>query len=141
MAVMKRNLSSAEERRSDITPKWDDIQICLITMRAWAKPDRQWFEWPLLALKPLVALVGPALLIYRNALMQPYLFLHVVHKEMKGIAVPVGFGCLAASALLVGIGVIELFRRRRKQAVWDFVFALLALNSWMLCASVTVNVK
>jgi hypothetical protein len=110
-------------------------------MRAWAKPDRQWFEWPLLALKPLVALAGPALLIYHNALSQPYLFQYIVNGEMKGIAVPVGIGCLAASALLVGVGVIELFQRRRKQAVWDFVFALLALNSSMLCASVTVNVK
>lgn len=110
-------------------------------MRAWAKPDRQWFEWPLLALKPLVALVGPALLIYHNALSQPYLFQHVVNEEMKGIAVPVGIGCLAASALLVGIGVVEFVRRRRKQAVSDLVFALLALHSWMLCASVTVNVK
>jgi len=31
MALMKRNLSSAEGGRSDITPKWVDIQTCIIT--------------------------------------------------------------------------------------------------------------
>jgi len=31
MAVLKRNLSSAERGRLDITPKWVDIQTCIIT--------------------------------------------------------------------------------------------------------------
>ena len=31
MALMKRNLSSAEGGRPDITPEWDDIQVCIIT--------------------------------------------------------------------------------------------------------------
>jgi hypothetical protein len=31
MALMKRNLSSVEGGRSDITLEWDDIQVCIIT--------------------------------------------------------------------------------------------------------------
>jgi hypothetical protein len=110
-------------------------------MRMWAKPDRQWFEWPLLALKPGVTFAGPALLLYSNALSQSCTYTYQVHEYMKGIASPVGLACIMVSVLLIGIGIIEIFRRRRKQAAWDFVFAVLALNSWMLCVSVTVPVK
>jgi len=34
MAVLKRNLSSTEGGRLDITPKWVDIQTCIITCSA-----------------------------------------------------------------------------------------------------------
>ena len=34
MALMKGNLSSAEGGRSDITPKWVDIQTCITTCSA-----------------------------------------------------------------------------------------------------------
>ncbi len=34
MALLKRNLSSTEGGRLDITPKWVDIQTCIITCSA-----------------------------------------------------------------------------------------------------------
>jgi hypothetical protein len=64
-----------------------------------------------------------------------------LHHEMKAVADPVGTGCLAASTLLVLLATVELFRKRRKEAMWNLVFAVLALFCWTLAQSLTVRVK
>ena len=79
--------------------------------------------------------------LYHDALSIPSMFPATVNREMKVLAQPVGIGCIVACALLAGVGFVELLRRRRKQAVWDFVFAVVALYCWTLAQSLTVPVK
>ena len=47
--------------------------------------------------------------------------------QQQDVAAPVLVSYYFACAALFGIGIFELFRRRRKQAVWDFIFVVFAL--------------
>jgi hypothetical protein len=97
-------------------------------MHTWAKPNRKWFEWPLLAVKIGVVLVVPALGLYQNALSRPHLLWpYTVNELMKGYEAPAAIACSVATLVLLVAGVVEWLHRRRKQAVWDLGFAALAI--------------
>ena len=112
-------------------------------MLTWTRPDRRWFEWPLLALKIGVLFAVPAVELYRNALEAPgLLFSSHVHELIKRYEAPVAVCCSIAALLLTVAGVLEWVRRRRKQAAWDFGFAVIALyDSWLLYVFLTTKMK
>lgn len=99
-------------------------------MHVLPQTKREWVAVLALPLKVGILFGGAALFVYYQALSIPGVMAAIVNHDMKVVARPVGNGCIAAFVLLMGIGVIELFQHRRKQAVWDFVFAVLALYFW-----------
>ena len=109
-------------------------------MRILPQTNRDWFDLLPLALKVGIILAAPVILIYHQAVSVPGLFPATVNDEMKALVQPIQVGCIVACAMLVGIGVVELFRRRLKIAIWDFVFAVFALFCWSLAELFTVRV-
>jgi len=99
-------------------------------MNVLAQTKREWVAVIALPLKVGILFGGAALFVYHQVLLIPGVMSAIVNHDMKVVAVPVATGCIAAIVLLIGIGVIELFQHRRKQAIWDFVFAVLALYFW-----------
>jgi hypothetical protein len=97
-------------------------------MHAWTRPERRWFEWPLLALKIGVAFVVPAFQLYESALSRPgLLYADTVNELMKRYEAPAAGACFVAGLALGVAGVVEWKHRRRKQAAWDLGFAMLAM--------------
>lgn len=111
-------------------------------LHTWPNKERLWFEWPLLALKVGVVAVIPSLNLYGNALSQPCLFASTVLALMKQLYRPAGRACMLAAMILVVAGVAEWLHHRRKQAAWDFGFALFATYcGWSLLAMLTMAMK
>jgi hypothetical protein len=112
-------------------------------MHTLARPERRWYEWGLLVLKIGVVAVVPSLVLYEGALSRPgLLWPNTVNELMKRYEAPAAVGCLVAGLVLVVAGLVEWRRRRRKQAAWDFGFAVVALhNAFMLYVSLGVKVK
>jgi hypothetical protein len=110
-------------------------------MRILPQTSRDWFDMLPLVLKACVIFSVLALIAYHQALAAPSEFPATVHREMKTLAQPVQIFCIVASILLFVIGIIETFRRRRRRAIWDFIFGILALFCFSLADLFTVPVK
>ena len=110
-------------------------------MTTLPKSGREWFGLTALAVKACVGFAIFAVSLYHAALDQPGMFPHTVNMETKVLAVPVQTSSVVACALLLITGVVELFLHRYKRAVWDVVFAVLALFCWALCGGLTVTLR
>jgi len=95
----------------------------------------------LLLLRACVALVCPAMFIWYYALSHSGEYAAAVVREMETPLRHVLMGYLAAGAFLLAVAVVERWRKRCKQAMWDFVFAGLALLCWWLLLPLSQPVK
>ena len=110
-------------------------------MHILPQTNRDWFDLSSFTLKVGVTFAAPVLLVYHHTVASLYNMSCDVHWAMEVVAQPVEFFCLLASLLLFMAGIIERFRWRRKKAIWDFVFMVLALFCWQLAAFFIVPVR
>ncbi len=94
-----------------------------------------------LVIKAGIVLVCLAVWIWYFILNYSGLWPYQVVNVMRGTLMYVLRGYLAACLFLIAMGVVEQLWQRRKQAVWDFVFAGLALFCWWLLAPLSEAVK
>ena len=100
-----------------------------------------WASLLALPLKVGVVCGAAALFVYYRALNIPGTMASTVHQNMKVICEPVALGCVVACVTLLGIGGFELFQRRRKHAIWNFAFALVAFIVWTEAQGLMSRVK
>jgi hypothetical protein len=111
-------------------------------MRVLPKTNREWFNLLPFTVRTYIGAAWLAVFKCHHTLSTVGLMPVGEHSWMKELIQPVQTGYFAACALLVGIGLVELLRHQRKQAIWNFAFAALA---WFIWAAVvrclTVPVK
>ena len=98
---------------------------------------REWFSVLPLLVKLYVLLAYPILSFYYDTLAQTGNLHAWVHREMKGVAGPFQTGYFLALILLLGFGWMEQTQGRRRQAVWDYLFAVIALGCWWQLSGMT----
>jgi len=94
-----------------------------------------------LPVKLYVLLAFPILSFYYDILAQAGNSHAWMHGEMKGIAGAFQAGYFLAFIVLLGFGWIEQSQERRKQAIWDYLFAVLALGCWWKLSGMTQTLK
>jgi flagellar biosynthesis protein FlhB len=102
---------------------------------------KEWFGFVSFVIKVCIVLVCLAVWIWCFILNYSGLWPYEVVKAMRGTLTYILGGYLAACVCLIVMGVVERFWQRRKQSVWDFVFAGLALFCLWLLAPLTCAVK
>ena len=111
-------------------------------MRTLPASGRDWFSFVSFVIKLGILSVCPAVYVWYFVLdSDPGAKPASVVSEMRGPLAYVLGGYLAVCVCLSAMGVIERVWQRRKQAVWDFVFAGLALLCWGLICPLTAQVK
>ena len=114
-------------------------------MRIIPITGREWFGVLTLAPKlwTIIALPATVICVRRlSSLLLSDTMPALVLKLQKGLALPVLIGYFLICIVLVAAGIVEQRWQRRKQAIWDFVFAALALLcGLMMYGAQAVRVK
>lgn len=85
----------------------------------WLKAARFYVKWG-------IVLVWPVILMLESWAGQGG-SAYQVWRQMHGMENDVCIGYFAAGVFLAVTGAMALWQRRRKQAIWDFIFAVYAL--------------
>ncbi|MGH7975253.1 MAG: hypothetical protein ACREDS_06310 [Limisphaerales bacterium] len=110
-------------------------------MKTFPTSGKEWFGFASFAIKVSIVSVCLAVWVWHFILNYSGLWPYQVINAMKGVLTYILIGYLAACVILIAMGVIERLRKRRKQAIWDFMFAALALFCWCLLMPLTFPVK
>jgi hypothetical protein len=110
-------------------------------MKILPTSGKDWFGFVSFVIKVGIVLVCLAVWIWYFILNYSGLWPYQVVKVMKGTLMYVLAGYLIACVCLIVMGVVERSWQRRKQAVWDFAFAGLALFCLWLLAPMICAVK
>ena len=110
-------------------------------MQVAPRNSKEWLRVLPLLVKLYVLLAYPILSAYYDILVQTGNSHAWVHREMQGIAGPFQTVYFLAFILLLGFGLIEQLEERRRQAIWDYLFAVIALGCWFQLSGMTQTLK